>query len=339
MKKVLVIRLGAIGDIVLATAALEALRRHAPEVEIDFVCKERFAGLLAGDPRLRRVLGFDERGEHKGLRGLLAFCHRLPRQRYDCVIDLQGNARSRVIARCVRAGRRITWPRDTLRRRLLVRGIGRGGRFATVAERYLRALERLGVSAANARPKLYPQRDPAVPLPGRPFIAIAPGAHWPTKRWPSERFAELVRKIGTAKWDIVLVGDAADAPIAAAIAAAVPFAVRDLCGKLPLPQLVWVLSRAALLVSNDSGAMHVAEACGVPVIALFGPTVREFGFAPWRKESMVIERKLDCRPCALHGSERCPRGHHRCLREITADDVHRAIRPMLLKHLSLLLFS
>ncbi len=339
MKTVLVIRLGAMGDIVLATAVLEALHRRYPGAALDFVCKERFAGLFTGDPRLRRAIGFSERDEHRGLRGLLLFCHQLRHQRYDCVIDLQGSPRSRVIARGVHARRRLVWPKDALRRRMLVHGLGRARSYASVIARYLATLERLGIDGAVARPKLYPQRDPSVPLPARPFIAIAPGAHWPTKRWPSEHYAELVSKIGNAKWDIVLVGDRGDAAITAAIAAAVPFAVRDLSGKLTLPQLVWTLSRAALLVSNDTGAMHIAEACGVPVIALFGPTVRGFGFAPWRRESAVIERDLPCRPCSLHGSARCPKGHHRCLREITPGDVYRAIKPVLLKHLSLLLFS
>jgi heptosyltransferase II len=339
MKTVLVIRLGAMGDIVLATAVLEGLRRRYPGASLDFVCKARFAGLFAGDPRLRRVIGFDERAAHRGLRGLLLFCHQLRHERYDCVIDLQGNPRSRMIARGIHARRRLSWPKDTLRRRMLVHGLGRARQYASVIARYLATLAPLGIDAANARPKLYPHRDPSVALPARPFIAVAPGAHWPTKRWPSERYAELIGRIGNAKWDIVLVGDRGDTAAAAAIAGAVPFAVRDLSGKLTLPQLVWTLSRAALVVSNDTGAMHIAEACGVPVIALFGPTVRDFGFAPWRRESVVIERELSCRPCSLHGAARCPKGHHRCLREITPDDVYRAIKPVLLKHLSLLLFS
>ena len=339
MKQILIIRLGAIGDIVLATAVLEALRRIYPGAALDFICKERFTGLFSGDPRLRRVIGFDERAAHRGLRGTLLFCHQLRHERYDCVVDLQGSVRSQMIARGVHAKLRLAWPKDTLRRRLLLHGIGKGRRCSSVADRYCKTLERMGAGVAYARPKLYPQRDPSVALPARPFIAIAPGAHWPTKRWPPEHFAGLIRKIGTGKWDIVLVGDSGDAPIASAIARDVPFAVRDLCGALTLPQLVWTLSRAALLVCNDTGAMHIAEACGVPVIALFGPTVRQFGFAPWRKESVVIERDLPCRPCSLHGTARCPKGHHRCLREITPEDVHRAIRPLLLKHLSLLLFS
>lgn len=339
MKRILVIRLGAIGDIALASAAVGALAKRFPEARIDFLCKQRFSGLLANDPRLGRVIPFDERGRHQGLRGLLLFLHELQGEQYDCVIDLQGNLRSWFMTRSLHAARKLAWPKDTLRRRLLVHGIGRNKTAPGVIERYLKTLAPLGIEPGNARPKLFPKHDPGVELPRRPFIAVAPGAHWPAKRWPAERFAELITRIGIAKWDIVLVGDESDRPIAADIAARVPFPVHDRCGSLTLPQLVYVLSKAALLVCNDTGALHIAEATGVPVIALFGPTVRWFGFAPWRKESAVIERDLPCRPCSLHGSRKCPKGHFRCMREITADDVHAAIRPLLLKHLGLLLYS
>jgi heptosyltransferase-2 len=339
MKRILVIRLGAIGDIVLATAAVGALAKRFPEARIDFICKQRFAGLLTSDPRLKRVIPFDEGGRHQGLRGLLLFLHDLQGERYDCIIDLQGNTRSRFMARSLRAGRKLAWPKDALRRRLLVHGIGKTKPAPAVVERYLRTLAPLGIEPGTARPKLHPKADPGVVLPRRPFIAVAPGAHWPTKRWPAECFAELIAKIGISKWDIVLIGDASDRSIAAKIAARVPFPVHDLCGLLSLPQLVYVLSKAALLVCNDTGALHIAEAVNTPVIALFGPTVKGFGFAPWRKESVVIERDLPCRPCSLHGSVTCPKGHFRCLREITAGDVHAAIKPMLLQHLGRLLYS
>lgn len=338
MRRIALIRLGAMGDIVLATAAVGALARRYPEARIDFICKRDFAGLLEHDPRLARVIPYDHRGRHRGLRGLLTFLNELPRERYDGVIDLQANARSRAIARCLRAGRRLEWPKRGLRRRLLVHGIGRKRQAPGVVERYLSALAPLGITPATA-PKLFPRPDPGVALPKRPFIAIAPGAHWPSKRWPAGRYAELIVKIGSATWDIALVGDERDRAIADEIAAGVPFPVHDLCGSLNLPQLVYVLSKAALLVGNDTGATHVAEAAGTPVIALFGPTVRGFGFAPWRKESTVIERDLPCRPCSVHGAARCPRGHFRCLREITAAEVHAAIRPLLQRHLGLLLHS
>lgn len=319
MKKYLLIRLGAIGDIVLATAAIEAIAKAEPDSQIDFICKARFAGLLKGHPKLANVYGFDEAGRHKGLRGFLLFIHNLSSQKYDVILDLQNNPRSRIITLCLNGGKKIHWPKDTWRRRMLVWGYGKDKQYTTVLQRYLLALEKAGIKEPEAKPKLYPVTDASIKLPQGEFIAIAPGAHWPTKRWPG--YSGLIAKLKNRKWEIVVVGDKNDRPAADEIINKSKASVTNLCGQLDLAQLTYVLSKAKLLVTNDTGAMHIAEAVGTPVLAIFGPTVKQFGFAPWRPESRVIETNLDCRPCALHGSNKCPKGHFNCMKMITADQV------------------
>lgn len=319
MNKYLLIRLGAIGDIVLATTVIEAIAKAQPEAQIDFVCKARFAELLKGNPHIKNIYSFDEQGRHKSLRGLLLFIHELSAKKYSFIIDLQNNPRSRMMALCLNADKKIHWPKDTLRRRMLVWGQGRGKPFKTVIQRYLAAVEKAGVKQPEARPKLYPVADASLKLPQGEFIVIAPGAHWPTKRWTG--YAELIAKFQISKFKIVIVGDESDKTIADEITATAGAEIINLCGHLDLAQLAYVLSKAKLLVTNDTGAMHIAEAAGTPVVAIFGPTVRQFGFAPWRPESKVIETKLDCRPCALHGSKKCPKGHFNCMKLITAEQV------------------
>lgn len=319
MKKYLLIRLGAIGDIVLVTAAIEAISQTEPDSQIDLVCKARFAGLLKGHPKLANVYGFDETGRHKGLRGSLLFIHSLSGNKYNVIIDLQNNPRSRMITLCLNAGKKIHWSKDTMRRRMLVWGQGRGKTYKTVIQRYLAAVEKAGIKQPEAKPKLYPVADDSIKLPQGGFIAIAPGAHWPTKRWTG--YASLIAKMQNAYFKIVIVGDKSDKSIADEITAVAGVEITNLCGLLDLAQLTYVLSKAKLLVTNDTGAMHIAEAAGTPVVAIFGPTVKQFGFAPWRKESRVIETELDCRPCALHGSKTCPKGHFNCMKLITAEQV------------------
>jgi len=333
MKKYLLIRLGAIGDIVLATAAIEAIAQAEPDSQIDFICKARFAGLLKSHPKLANVYGFDETGRHKGLRGLLLFIHGLSSQKYDVILDLQNNPRSRMITICLNGGKKIHWPKDTWRRRMLVWGHGKGKTYKTVIQRYLAAVEKAGIKQSEAKPKLYPVTDDSIKLPQGGFLAIAPGAHWPTKRWPGYasliakmqkpvlRTAGLPNKRMDAKCKMIVVGDKSDKAIADEITAAAGAVIINLCGQLDLAQLAYVLSKAKLLVTNDTGAMHIAEAAETPVLAIFGPTVRQFGFAPWRAESRVIETDLDCRPCALHGSNKCPKGHFNCMRGITVEQV------------------
>ncbi|MDO9391627.1 MAG: glycosyltransferase family 9 protein [bacterium] len=327
MNKYLLIRLGAIGDIVLATAAIETISQAEPGSQIDLVCKARFAGLLKGHPKLANIHGFDETGRHQGLRGLLLFIHELSANKYNFIIDLQNNPRSRMITLCLNAGKKIHWPKDTWRRRMLVWGQGSGKTYKTVIQRYLAAVEKAGVKQPEAKPKLYPAADPSIKLPQGGFIAIAPGAHWPTKRWPG--YSELISKMGSGtlrqssgqEYKIVIVGDKNDRAVVEEIIKASGANATNLCGLLDLAQLTYVLSKATLLVTNDTGAMHIAEAAGTLVIAIFGPTVRQFGFAPWRPESRVIETELDCRPCALHGSKKCPKGHFNCMKLITAEQV------------------
>jgi len=319
MNKYLLIRLGAIGDIVLATAAIEAITQAEPDSQIDLICKARFAGLLKGHPKLANVYVFDETGRHQGLRGLLLFIHQLSTNKYNFIIDLQNNPRSRMITLCLNVGKKIHWPKDTWRRRMLIWGQGRGKNYKTVIQRYLAAVEKAGIKQPKAKPKLYPVADDSIKLPQGEFIAIAPGAHWPTKRWPG--YSELISKMGNGKWEMVIVGDKNDRAMAEEIIKTSGANAANFCGQLDLAQLTYVLSKAKLLATNDTGAMHIAEAAGTPVSAIFGPTVKQFGFAPWRPGSRVIETELGCRPCALHGSKKCPKGHFNCMKLITADQV------------------
>ncbi|MDO9069228.1 MAG: glycosyltransferase family 9 protein, partial [Deltaproteobacteria bacterium] len=209
----------------------------------------------------------------------------------------------------------------TWRRRMLVWGQGRGKTYKTVIQRYLAAVEKAWVKQPEAKPKLYPVADPSIKLPQGGFIAIAPGAHWHTKRWSAENYSKLISKLVNRESGIVIVGDKNDRAIAEEIIKASGANAINLCGLLDLAQLIYVLSKAKLLVTNDTGAMHIAEAAETPVVAIFGPTVRQFGFAPWRKESRIIETELDCRPCALHGSKKCPKGHFNCMKLITTEQV------------------
>src|SRR5690606_25602639 len=102
--------------------------------------------------------------------------------------------------------------------------------------------------------------------------------------------------------------------------------VLNLCGELSLPQTMWLMGKARAVVSNDSGAMHMAAAMGTPNVAIFGPTVLRFGYQPWQSKARVLERTdLDCRPCSPHGTAKCPLGHHHCMKWISAQEVEDVV--------------
>jgi heptosyltransferase-2 len=159
------------------------------------------------------------------------------------------------------------------------------------------------------------------------LVAFAPGSVWATKRWPY--FPQLAQELaGDAR--VVIVGSAADSPLARAIAVAAPTAI-DTTGQLPLLASAELIGRCAAIVTNDSAPMHLASAMGTPTVAVFGPTVPEFGFGPLSARATVVGHDaLPCRPCDRHGPARCPLGHHHCMRELTPQLVAERTRALLL---------
>jgi heptosyltransferase-2 len=154
-----------------------------------------------------------------------------------------------------------------------------------------------------------------------PFVAVAPGSIWATKRWPY--YAELIARLEQPS---VVVGSADDARLAAAIVETSSGRVVSAAGALSLRQSAALIRRAAVLVTNDSAPLHLATAVGTPVVAIFGPTVPEFGFGPRRQGDVTVGYdELRCRPCSKHGPPKCPLGHHRCMRDLSVEQVMQAI--------------
>ncbi|MEO6460673.1 MAG: glycosyltransferase family 9 protein [Bdellovibrionota bacterium] len=162
--------------------------------------------------------------------------------------------------------------------------------------------------------------------------AIALGSPWPTKRWPVEHAIDLCRKWAGEGIEVLLIGDPSARSIAEEIRTAVPsLMIQDHVGKTSMSQWVDLLDSCAVLVSGDSASVHVASDIALPVVALFGPTVPEFGFTPWRSHSKVLQHAdLACRPCSIHGPKQCPLGHHQCLKNIGAERVFAVTKPYLL---------
>jgi heptosyltransferase-2 len=164
------------------------------------------------------------------------------------------------------------------------------------------------------------------------LVALAPGSVWATKRWPSYDAlgASIARSPALRGTRVVVVGGAADAPLAAAIGTAVREAggppVVDTTGALSLLESAALLARARALVTNDSAPLHLASAMNTPTLALFGPTVPAFGFGPLADARTSLGHEtLGCRPCDAHGPQACPLGHWRCMRELDVARVQAAL--------------
>jgi heptosyltransferase II len=320
---VLLVRLGSLGDVVLAGAAGQALHAARPDLPITFLVKAEYAGVVRGQPWAAAVWTLAP-GEERAPGGVRAIRRRIHEANFDAVVDLQTSPRSRALLSGhprVLAWRAARWAR---RRWVSLRWTAP----APVRPEWLRfvdALAPLGVDAgAAAPPRLVV--DPAAReraaafsagWAGGPIVLLAPGARWATKRWPEESWLELAGGIAVRGLRVLLAGDAADRETVPRLAAWAAGEARARWFEGPLEDLAAVAALAGGAVTNDSGLMHLAAAVGVPVVALFGSTHPALGFAPAGTGHLVLCANLACQPCTLHGLARCPLGHHRCMRDLT----------------------
>ena len=328
VQHILVIRLSSLGDILLTTPIVRLLRQHCPQAQIDFLVKAQYADLLRSHHCIDRLVLFEERQT-------LGHTLRALRQaRYDLVLDLHRTLRSRLLSYGLLARHKLAYNKHPVRRALLVYGGWNRLRAKTpVPELYAAPLRRLGITAAlpalemhlapGSQDAMCTQLRQVFPgAQGRPYLAVAPGARWLTKRWPVERFATVAQELAAAQdAAVVVLGGAEDRPLGQKLCDNLRVPALDCTGRLTLMQTAALLRRCRVLISNDSGLMHMAVALRVPVVAMFGPTVQEFGFYPFQARAQVMSTALACRPCSTKGSARCPRGHHHCMQQITSAEV------------------
>jgi heptosyltransferase-2 len=160
--------------------------------------------------------------------------------------------------------------------------------------------------------------------PQEPLLALAPGARWPSKCWLPERFVLLAERWAAGGRRVVIVGGETERALGGIVALADASRCVNLCGELDLLSTAEVLRRCALLVTNDSGLLHLSEAAGTPVVALFGPTAPQFGYAPYRSDSRLLRQPPSCSPCSKNGSRPCLRPTHECMEALTVDAVWQA---------------
>jgi heptosyltransferase-2 len=316
---VLVVRFGALGDVVLTTPLIRAIHRAHPAAAITVVTKARWAPLLAHHPAIAHVESL-AKGEP-----LTALARRLRKTRWDYRLDLHGSLRARAL-RVLVGGRWRGWRRPRVQRALLVwAGVDRLHPPMPIAERYFGAARDLAVRPDGKPAEVFwSPSDGALRetlAPPTPYVAIVPGAAHATKRWPPDHWRALARRLRAAGFRSVALGSEHERGIVSSAD------VTDLCG-LGLGVTAALLQRAVVAVAGDTGLMHVATAVGTPVVALYGPTSPAFGYTPYRGPSRILERSLPCRPCSVYGSSHCPMRHHRCMIDLTPDAVAAAVEAL-----------
>lgn len=153
---------------------------------------------------------------------------------------------------------------------------------------------------------------------------LAPGSQWGTKRWKESGYIEVGKALRKRGYEVVIIGTGEEKDICNRVATQIPLA-HDLSGLLSVFELYQVMQKSQLLISNDNGAMHLASVAGLPTIAIFGPTVLEFGYRPWQDHVRVVEKDIECRPCSRHGPQICPLKTHECMKSISEFEVLDAV--------------
>lgn len=304
--RILIVRFSSLGDMVLLASLVEAVHRTHPGAELWLATKREWAPLYSRDPRVHRIVEL-------GQGGLGAVVRALEPVAFDLALDAHGSLRSRLLLSRLRPvpTRRIA--KDTLARLAFLHFRRRSARLdRSLVERYTELVD----LAAAPRPRIAlaeEDRAAAAGMQGR-WLAIAPGAKHPTKRWPVESFAAAAKPLveQRAAQVLVLAGPGEEAE-GEALASQLPGSTL-LAGAQPLRELAARLERCELLLGNDSGLSHLAEAMGTPVVTIFGPTVREWGYAPLDAASAVVEQAgLPCRPCSRSGEKPCRMPERWCL--------------------------
>ena len=324
-RKILIIKPSAIGDVVHALPVLNLVRRKWHEAHIAWVITPGCAGLIENHPMVDEVIRFDRRlfaagwrnrGAARGLRHLM---RDLNRRQFDLVIDLQGLFRSAWMAWRSGAPVRIGFANAREFAPLFyTHRIESSWENDHAIERYLKMAAALG---CGSEPVEFPFAisdedrrwvDEQIP-PGSRYAVMLPGTNWLTKRWPAEKFADLVeplrRRFGL---DTVVAGGPGDAEMAAKIPADY-----NLVGKTNLRTILALLERADLVIANDSGPMHMAAALGRPLVALYGPTC-PIRTGPFRRLDSVVRLDIPCGPCF---SRTC--SHQSCLQHLGIEPVLR----------------
>ncbi|MGA1869970.1 MAG: lipopolysaccharide heptosyltransferase II [bacterium] len=338
--RIVVIRFSSLGDVILTTSLLPLLKEHYAHAEIYFCTKVHMADIVRYNPYIDGLVLLDD----SGIQGLWRIIKQIQNLDADLIIDLHKNLRSFLIKNLLRHIPSITYQKSIRARRLLVKTKkGKGDLFPHVVERYLYCITpsvMKGKSPYDFPPKVYVSDEElqcadhilASHTPDHCamnlLIAINPGARWPTKKWPVEYFAALAdRLIEEKALPIALLGSAEDKETVNEILQYMRNRdkVLNICGKTSILQLAAFMRHCTLIITNDSGPMHLAVSQQVPVVAIFGPTSKEFGFYPLGKNDRVMEADISCRPCSLHGSKECKKKHFRCMRDITPQMVFEVV--------------
>jgi heptosyltransferase-2 len=309
-KKILIIRFSSLGDILLTTPLIRSFKKQYKQLKIDFVVKEQFQDVVLNNPYLNKIYSLQNFEELKKIK------NELLKNNYDVVVDLQNNFRSKKLVSGL-SKNIFRFKKPNINKFLLVKfKINFLKEMIPIPIRYANSIPNFQLDNKSLELFLPKDVNPAI-TKNADIIGLCPGSVHKTKMWPEEYFFELGNIFVNKGYKVVLFGGKSDKQICKKIANQIPGSV-DLSNDNKLYETSANMKICKTVICNDSGLMHTAVASNIPVVAIFGSTVKEFGFAPYKSKSLVIENNsLSCRPCSHIGLAKCPKKHFNCMQTLT----------------------
>lgn len=317
------------GDVILTTPLIRCLKARFPDSEIDFLVKKEFSGVLSENPYLSNIILFDK---SFGKDEILRVRALIKNGNYSHIIDIQNNIRS-VLLRAFSGASVSSFSKRILARYFLIKFKKNFYKeVKPVYLRYFEAVSKLGVSYDGQGTELFFQESDKELMEAdlaknglnttNQLLIVAPGAQWANKRWLPSGFAQSADALSLRyNYTVVLLGGKGDVEICTEVQKLMKSPSIMFAGKSSLMQSAALLSRAALVLTNDTGILHMAQAVKTPVVAVFGPTTKELGFCPLPYRSKIAEADLECRPCTQKGLNGCPKTHFNCMKNVYPEKV------------------
>jgi heptosyltransferase-2 len=334
-KKILIVRFSSLGDILLATPLIRCLRQSFPQAVIDFAIREKFSELLKNNPHLNEILILREPADYRCLQELSRKVHN---RNYSDIIDLQSNFRSFYLTLGTGVNIYRGSPPRIKRTFLIWWKVNLLHNALPVPLRYLSAVAKLGVKDDGHGLEFFISEEfeaeaqkvwKELKLFDKRVGSIAPGAKWFTKCWGAKKYIELGTLLLKDKCDkLLILGSSEEKLLCEEVSQGIGTSTIDISGKTDLVLAGALIKKCQFFIGNDSGLSHLASAVETPVVVIFGPTVKEFGFYPFRSKSVVVEKEISCRPCSHIGSKYCPEKHFNCMNSITVEQVLSALEKL-----------
>jgi heptosyltransferase-2 len=338
-EKVLVVQTSFLGDTVLTLPLLSEIKRRFPGSQLSLLCTPLGEALLAGHPVLDETIVDDKKGVDRGWLGLWRKAKLLREKGFTMALCPHKSFRSGLLLFLAKIPYRVGFAQSKSSFLFHVR-VNRDVRRHDV-ERNLSILEGLGIPTeecgrfldwpitADTRDEVAQRLRSLGVDTSRLLIGLHPGSVWATKRWSAAGFARLIGMLKERyPCEILLFGGPEDSKVIAEVQDLSGGSAISLGENIALSELPAALALCKVLVTNDSGPMHIAVAQAVPVVAIFCATTPALGFYPYSSKAVVLEKELPCRPCNAHGGRRCPLGTEDCIRLIGADRVFQAVEQL-----------